>query len=138
MNMYLPSLMNMVQQIDSMFPTFGPSTTAMFHLMALAGFGVAFAPKIVSFKGNRVRVLGVFVKDWQAAVGVLALISILAVYNEWVASLYHLTILNGQGALGVLVVEVPLIILKRSQRRMNLFWGGLIAFGMFLVYLSFL
>ncbi|NUB91651.1 hypothetical protein HT576_11565 [Haloterrigena sp. SYSU A121-1] len=135
--MVLPSLMDVVHQIDAMLPTFNPTVTAMLHLLALAGLAFAFDPDIVSFKGNRVRVLGSYVKDWQAALGVLVLLGVLAFYNRWIELLYGRTILNGQGALGVLVAEVPLIILRKSQRRMNLFWGGLIALGGFLVYLSF-
>lgn len=135
--MELSIIMNVIRQIDAMFPAFGSSTTAMLHLFALAGLGVAFAPQIISFKGNRIRIFGIFVKNWQAAVGVLILIGIVAVYNELIGSLYNLTILNGQGALGVLVAEIPMIILMRSQRRINLFWGSLVALGGFLIFLSF-
>lgn len=133
----LQTLGNIIQELDAVAPTFGPTATVGLHLLALSGLAFAFDPDIVSFKGNRVRVMGSFVPDWQAALGVLALLGLLAFYNRCIELLYVLTILNGQGALGVLIVEIPMIILRKSQRRMNLFWGGIVAVGFLLVCLSF-
>lgn len=133
----IPSATDLVHYIDTVLPTFGPTETALFHLLALTGLTFAFDPEIVSFKGNRVRVLGSYVPDWQAALGVLALIVVVAFYERWIGILYDVTILNGQGALGVLIAIVPVVILRKSHRRMNLFWGGLISLGLLLVYVSF-
>lgn len=130
-------ILDLLRQVDSIIPTFGADATAGFHLVALAGLAYSIEPNIVSFKGGRVRVFNSYVPDWLAALGVLILLVLLATINLWIDIIYRIAILNGQGALGVIVLLVPGIILRKSQRRFNLFWAMFAAVGLILLVASF-
>lgn len=131
-----PVELDIAHSLNAILPSFGPTETAALHLLALAGLAFVVEPNFVSFKGGRIRVFGSFVTDLQAALGVICLIGVVAFHDTWIEMLYGVMILNGQGALGILVAEVPLIILSKTHRRMNVFWGGLLVCGLGLVYLS--
>lgn len=123
---------NTFQIVDSMLPTLPDEVVGAFYLIALAGMAFGMDVDIISFKGERVRVLGEFVTTERAVLGMFATLVILATYDWWSELILSAFVLTGWQAVGVVVMEIPLIIYSRSHRRMdNLMWLMLLI-GLFL------
>lgn len=136
--MNIELVLELVSHINSAFPDFGPTVTMAFNLVAVAGIALLVNPGFISFKGGRIRIFGKFVKDWQAAVGVLLLLTTIVFHETWIGLIYELAILNGQGALGVIILEIPVIVLAKTHRKLNWFWVSMILIGSGIIVISFM
>ncbi len=119
--------------VDSLLPTLPAEIVGTLHLIGLAGIAFAADIETISFKGNRIRVLGEFVTTKDAVVGLVVTLVVLATYNWWAEHVYGIFILTGWQAFGAIAVEVPWILTSRSQRTMDPLLWGIASGGVFLI-----